>query len=450
MAPASPRPPIPPAPSPALLGAAPAPGLPRRVTLKDIARTLKVSPATVSNAYNRPDQLSPGLRARILDTARTLGYSGPDPLASSLRRGRAGAVGVVYDATLSYAFADPAASLFLGGLARALEESGQGLLLIPSPHAPSQTTPTTRAEPPRTEPPKTGLNGADLNSASLNSASPNRTAANVAGPAPEIVPAVTRVQSASVDGFIVYSAQDGSDLLRAVMGRGLPVVLVDQAPADQAQVSGAAHPSLAHIGTAQIGIDDAGGAREAARHLLEHGHRAIGVLSLEFGPLGGATSPIGQARGTVTAAREAQMSYHTTSERLRAYREAVAGVEGAALHVMEARDNTPQEAETLALELLGSRPEITALLCMSDVLAQGALSAARTLGMHVPGQLSVVGYDDVPSSAALGLSSVHQPTAQKGELAGRALLELLSGGAARALTLPTRLMVRGSSGPVRE
>lgn len=418
MAPASPRPPSPPPPD-----AAPAPGLLRRVTLKDIARALKVSPATVSNAYNRPDQLSPGLRARILDTARTLGYSGPDPLASSLRRGRAGAAGVVYDATLSYAFADPAASLFLGGLARALEEQSLGLLLIPSPHTPSHPNPASRT---------------DLNSAGLYRTVPN-TAANATETAPKVIPAVTRVQSASVDGFIVYSASNGSDLLRAVMGRGLPVVLVDQSPG-----SGAAH-----IGTAQIGIDDAGGAREAARHLLEHGHRAIGVLSLEFGPPDRATPPIGQPRGTVTAAREAQMSYHSTSERLRAYREAALEVDGAALHVMEAQDNTPQEAETLALELLRSRPEITALLCMSDVLAQGALSAARTLGLHVPGQLSVVGYDDVPSSAALGLSSVHQPTAQKGELAGRALLELLSGGVARALTLPTRLMVRGSSGPVR-
>ena len=411
MAPASPRPPGLPPPN-----AATAPGLPRRVTLKDIARALKVSPATISNAYNRPDQLSPGLRARILDTARTLGYSGPDPLASSLRRGRAGAVGVVYDATLSYAFADPAASLFLGGLARALEEQSLGLLLIPSPNSQSPTS----ANPTRTNPNSPGSRGL-----------------------PEATD-LKRVQSASVDGFIVYSAQSGSDLLRAVMGRGLPVVLVDQA-----QASGAAHVGVAHIGTAHIGIDDAGGAREAARHLLDLGHRAIGVLSLEFGPPDGATPPTGQLRGTVTAAREAQMSYHTTSERLRAYRQAAAGVKGAALHVMEAQDNTPQEAETLALELLGSRPEITALLCMSDVLAQGALGAARTLGLHVPAQLSVVGYDDVPSSAALGLSSVHQPTAQKGELAGRALLELLSGGAARALTLPTRLMVRGSSGPVR-
>ena len=364
--------------------------LPRRVTLKDIARALKVSPATVSNAYNRPDQLSPQLRTRILETALALGYSGPDPLASSLRRGRAGAIGVVYDATLGYAFADPAASLFLGGLARALEEQSLGLLLIPSPQ-------------------------------------------RVVQPA-----ATGRVQSASVDGFVVYSASDGSELLKAVLGRGLPVVLVDQSQVD---------------GVAYIGIDDAGGARAAARHLLNLGHRQIGVLSLEFAPQdndgqAGQGRGTAQPRGIVTPEREAQLSYHTTAERLRAYRGAATEA-GATLLVMEAQDNTPQEAELLALELLRSTPGVTALLCMSDVLAQGALSAARKLGLEVPGSLSVVGFDDVPSSAALGLSSVHQPTAQKGELAGRALLELLAGGTARELILPTQLMVRGSSGPVR-
>ena len=389
--------------------AQPAVSPPRRVTLKDIARALKVSPATVSNAYNRPDQLSPQLRARILETALALGYSGPDPLASSLRRGRAGAIGVVYDATLSYAFADPAASLFLGGLARALEEQSLGLLLIPSPQRPGPQQP-----------------------------GPQRTGAQETSEAPQ--PAATgRVQSASVDGFVVYSASDGSELLKAVLGRGLPVVLVDQS-----QVEGVAY----------IGIDDAGGARAAARHLLDLGHRQIGVLSLEFGPPdpGEQTGPARgteQPRGTVTAEREAQLSYHTTAERLRAYREA-AGEAGVALFVMEAQDNTPQEAETLALELLRSTPGVTALLCMSDVLAQGALSAARKLGLEVPGSLSVVGFDDVPSSAALGLSSVHQPTAQKGELAGRALVKLLAGGAARELILPTQLMVRGSSRPVRK
>src|ERR1700712_5084955 len=102
---------------------------PTRVTLLAVAQDLGVSRATVSNAYNRPDQLSATLRERILARAAELGVAGPDPMARGLRRGRVGAVGVLVDESLSYAFSDPAAVLLLDGLARALEEDGLGLLL---------------------------------------------------------------------------------------------------------------------------------------------------------------------------------------------------------------------------------------------------------------------------------------------------------------------------------
>ena len=61
-----------------------------RLTLLTLARDLGVSRATVSNAYNRPDQLSPELRERVLAVAHELGYAGPDPVARTLSRGRTG------------------------------------------------------------------------------------------------------------------------------------------------------------------------------------------------------------------------------------------------------------------------------------------------------------------------------------------------------------------------
>ena len=103
----------------------------QKATLKRVARELGVSPSTVSNAYNRPDQLSPDLRERVFETARLLGYPGPDPLGRGLRRQQAGAIGVLYTDRLSYAFADPAAVPFLEGVSEATEEAGLGLLLIP-------------------------------------------------------------------------------------------------------------------------------------------------------------------------------------------------------------------------------------------------------------------------------------------------------------------------------
>ena len=91
-------------------------------TLADVAEQLGVSRTTVSNAYNRPDQLSPTLRERVLSAARDLGYTGPDPVARSLRRGKAGSLGLVFDHRLRYIFDDPAAVLFLSGVAAGCEE----------------------------------------------------------------------------------------------------------------------------------------------------------------------------------------------------------------------------------------------------------------------------------------------------------------------------------------
>ena len=149
-----------------------------RVTLKEIAEELGVTPMTVSNAYNRPGQLSAALRERVFDTARRLGYGGPDPTARGLRRGHTGAVGVVYDSRLSYAFGDAAAVSFLRGVSEATEEERLGLLLVPG-------------------------------------SSTQERDGGVVG-------------AAMVDGFVVYSVAEDDPLVRAALERGLPLVVVDQ------------------------------------------------------------------------------------------------------------------------------------------------------------------------------------------------------------------------------
>jgi DNA-binding LacI/PurR family transcriptional regulator len=102
-----------------------------RVTVKTIATAVGVSPSTVSNAYNRPDQLSAELRERILSVAAELGYAGPDAAARMLRSGRAEAVGVLLTERLSYAFSDPYAIGFLTALTEVLEQSQTSLVLMP-------------------------------------------------------------------------------------------------------------------------------------------------------------------------------------------------------------------------------------------------------------------------------------------------------------------------------
>jgi DNA-binding LacI/PurR family transcriptional regulator len=102
-----------------------------RITVKTLAAAVGVSPSTVSNAYNRPDQLSVHLRQRILAKADELGYTGPDAAGRTLRVGRADAVGVLLSERLSYAFSDPYVIEFLTGLSEVAERRAISIVLMP-------------------------------------------------------------------------------------------------------------------------------------------------------------------------------------------------------------------------------------------------------------------------------------------------------------------------------
>lgn len=149
-----------------------------RVTLARIASELGVTPMTVSNAYNRPEQLSAELRERVFATAQRLGYAGPSPLGRSLRRGHIGAIGVLYSNRLSYAFQDAAAVSFLAGVSSVLEPFKLTLSLLPS--------------------------------------SPLEARDDSA------------VGEALLDGLIVYSVAEDDPALGAALNRRLPLVIVDQ------------------------------------------------------------------------------------------------------------------------------------------------------------------------------------------------------------------------------
>jgi DNA-binding LacI/PurR family transcriptional regulator len=137
-----------------------------------------VSIGTASNAFNRPDLISEGLRERVFEAAARLGYGGPDPAARRLRTGRTGALGLIFTDRLPYAFDDEAAVLFLRGVANALENTGAGLLLIPT--------------------------------------SPSREEGSRV------------VRGAAVDGFIVFSTPTGDPRLEAALARDLPTITVDE------------------------------------------------------------------------------------------------------------------------------------------------------------------------------------------------------------------------------
>lgn len=333
--------------------------------------------ATVSNAYNRPDQLSEGLRERIFEAAKRLGYSGPDPLGRSLRRRKSGAIGVLYADRLSYAFTDPAAVMFLEGVSFAAEEAGLGLFLIPS------------------------------------------GSGSARGP--------EAVFSAAVDGFVVYCVSADDPLIGAVIERGLPVVLVDD-------------PSRESV--TSIGIDDEGGAKAAAEHLAGLGHRSFGIVSFKL--------TLEPDRGLADPARQESANNEDTRSRLRGYKTAIeaVGVPWRDVPVYECPENTPEEGKAAAEILLAREPRPTAILSLSDQLAFGAMEAARRLGLAVPEDLSIVGFDDVSEAERTTppLTTVHQPHVEKGLKAGRKLIARIEGeDPGEPELLPTRLVVRGST-----
>jgi DNA-binding LacI/PurR family transcriptional regulator len=103
------------------------------VTMRTLADRLGVSVTTVSNAYSKPDRLSPDLRDQILATAKELGYCGPSAAGRALRSGRTDVCGFLFGGDLSAAFADPYTVTFLAGLSESVERFGASVLLLRSP-----------------------------------------------------------------------------------------------------------------------------------------------------------------------------------------------------------------------------------------------------------------------------------------------------------------------------
>jgi Transcriptional regulators len=102
----------------------------QRATIADVARAASVSPSTASVVFSGKAGVADATRRRVLEAAARLGYAGPDPRAASLRRGRSGIVGVVFEERLGAAFRDPVKTLTMDGLAEAVAPLEAGLLLL--------------------------------------------------------------------------------------------------------------------------------------------------------------------------------------------------------------------------------------------------------------------------------------------------------------------------------
>ena len=343
-----------------------------------------MSRTTISNAYNRPDQLSAELRERVLAAAKEMGYPGPDPVARSLRTRRAGAVGLVITEALDYSFSDPAALGFVTGLAESCEAVGQGLLLV------------------------------------------------AVGPSRSVEDGAAAVLAAGVDGFVVYSASDDDPYLDVVEQRGLPMVVVDQ-PVDVP-------------GASRVCIDDRAAMRTLADHVVGLGHEHIGLLTMR---LGRDWPHATEEPAVADPERAATPHFHVQRERIIGVREAMrnAGLEPDSLTVVESFEHVASSGGAAADVALEANPQLTALMCTADVLALSAMDHLRARGIYVPGQMTVTGFDGVPEALARGLTTVKQPSVEKGCRAGELLHKPPRSGLPVVDVLETEVVRGRTSGP---
>jgi DNA-binding LacI/PurR family transcriptional regulator len=217
------------------------------------------------------------------------------------------------------------------------------------------------------------------------------------------------------DGLLVVSLVPPDEEIRRLRSESIPCVLVD----------------ARHDGLPSVLIDDVLGGELATRYLLELGHRRIAFIG---------DKPVDRFR------------HRSSRDRTLGYERALVAA-GVPLRAEYVREGTQSRhlARNIAEELLRLPDPPTAVFAASDVQALGVLEAARALGIDVPEQLSVIGFDDIEIASYVGLTTVRQPLFESGRRGAELLLQSLAGepAPARVETLPLDLVVRGTTRPLR-
>ena len=219
-----------------------------------------------------------------------------------------------------------------------------------------------------------------------------------------------------VDGVLIMSLPPTDSELKRFRHAGLPVVLIDGYHSDLGCVF----------------VDDVKGGYIATRHLIDLGHRRIGFISDYLENPMGFISMQHRFVGYYQALEEADISFRPQYHRQ--------GRHGRAA------------ARAMAHELLSLPNRPTAIFAHSDTQAIGAIEAANDLGLRVPEELSVIGYDDIDAAAYLQLTTVQQLLYESGEAGTQMLLDQLLAAEEvddepHAVELPVELVVRGTTGP---
>jgi DNA-binding LacI/PurR family transcriptional regulator len=235
---------------------------------------------------------------------------------------------------------------------------------------------------------------------------------------------VRAIRRTTVDGFVAVGLSEDHPEVEQIRRAGMPMVLVD----------GGALPEHGSVES-----NDELGARSAARHIVGLGHKDVVVVGMDPPNMPGVLEYSLAPTETVA------------SRRLTGYRQGLdlGGVKLGDDHTVAGAATF--EGGVAAFRRIwddGLRP--TAILAMSDVMAIGVMWAAREVGLRVPEDLSVVGFDDadVAAHSSPPLTTVHQPIRQKGEESARLLLRMISNpdqDRPEHKMLETRLIIRGST-----
>jgi len=360
----------------------------KRTTLAQVAALAGVSVSTASLAFSGSGPVSGATRDRVLAAAEQLHYGGPDPRGRSLRQGRSGIIGVVMEERVLAAFRDPIRIAVLDGIAQETTADGRGLLLL-----------------------------TDVGQSAI------------------------ALESASMDGVILLGCS--SRIARSIdiqRRRAIPTVALGGPP---------------FAGVLTISLDDDKASELAARHLADLGHRDVAIVAL---PLLAGADPAGstgagdgdnpERRGPLTSARESSGTVQVTLERLRGVRAVFptsTGVVTTGSYVDEG-----MTAGHALLDDPNHRP--TAILAQSDLLAAGVIKAAEELGLEVPRDLSVVGFDGIALDRIVphDLTTLVQPAAEQGRAAGRAVLDLLEGGHPESVQFTSTFHLGATTGAPRD
>jgi LacI family transcriptional regulator len=216
-----------------------------------------------------------------------------------------------------------------------------------------------------------------------------------------------------VDGLVIITLHPTDEDVKLFKQYGMPVVLVDSE-----------HPELT-----SIIIDDIDGGRQGTQHLIDLGHRKIAFLSDYI------NYPFG---------------FGASQQRLKGYCQTLDSnnlVFNEQYH--RQGDHSKSAAYQLTQELMALSDPPTSIFTTSDTHAIGCLEALQTLGLQVPEDVSVVGYDDIEVSAYIGLTTVSQPLYQSGVDGITTLMEIIDDGdsaPSKSFTLPVNLVVRETTG----